>query len=194
MVSAAESRSAGLAARWPTALGIAGAAGAIVVIVLLDREAELFGPVVVLMAGIYLMAYALGRPRMAWLALIVLSVVMSVLLALDAMRPLPVDPAVGMTIVVVALWLWSVARRRFTEGGTFTLQTAGLVGFGAATLVCAVIAPPWALVLAGVAFLAHAAWDAYHFHKNKVVDRTYAEFCGVVDVLVGPALIIAAFV
>jgi hypothetical protein len=194
MVSATESRRPGLAARWPTALGIVCALGAIGVIVLLDRDVEFFVPVVATMAGIYLMAYALGRPRTAWLAFFVLSVVVGVLQVLDYERLLPVDPAVAMTIVVVVLWLWAVIRRRFVDGATFTVQTAGMAGFGEVTLVCAVLAPRWALALAGAAFLAHAAWDAYHFRVNKVVNRPYAEFCGVLDILVGPALIIAAIV
>jgi hypothetical protein len=65
--------------RWPTAVGLVGAAGAVAVIALLDDEVETFGPVVVMMAGIYLMAYALGRPVTAWLALFVLSAAVSVL-------------------------------------------------------------------------------------------------------------------
>jgi hypothetical protein len=121
-------------------------------------------------------------------------VVVAVLQVLDDAGLVPIDPAVGMTIVVVVLWLWTVMRGRYADGATFTLQTAGMVVFGTVTLVCAVIEPRWALVLAGVAFLAHAGWDAYHFRTNKVVDRPYAQFCGVLDILVGPALIIAAIV
>jgi hypothetical protein len=165
-----------------------------VVIALLDREADLFGPIVVTMAGIYLMAFALGRPGTVWIALAVLSVVVSVLLALNQFDALPVDPAVAMSIVVVLLWLWTVARGRYKDAGTFSLQTAGMVGFGAVTLVCAAIAPRWGILLAGAGFLAHGVWDAYHFRAKKVVDRRYAEFCGVVDALIGPALIVAALV
>jgi hypothetical protein len=179
--------------RWPTALAIVGLAGAIVVIVMLDREAELFGPVVVMMAGIYLMAYALGRPSTAWLALLVLSAAISVLQVLHEEDVWPVDPAVGMTVLAALLWLWTVLRRRFTDGATFSLQTAGLIGFGAVTLVCAAVAPRWGTALAGVGFLAHGVWDAYHFRANKVVHRSYAEFCGVVDLVMGPVLIIVAF-
>jgi len=47
--------------------------------------------------------------------------------------------------------------------------------------------------LAGIAFLAHAAWDVFHFRADKVVHQSYAEYCGVVDLIVGPALILAAF-
>ena len=178
--------------RWPTALGIAGGAGVIAVIALLDREVEFFAPVVVMMAGIYLMAYALGRQSAAWLALLVLSVVVSVLLGLDGAGALPFDPAIGMSGVVLLLWLWTVARRRYTDGATFSLQTAGMVGFGALTLLCVVVAGRWGILLAGVGFLAHGVWDLYHYRANKVVNRPYAEFCGVLDLVAGPALIVAA--
>ena len=38
--------------------------------------------------------------------------------------------------------------------------------------------------------LVHGAWDAYHFAVNRVVSRPWSEFCGVVDLLVGAALLV----
>jgi len=186
------SRRTKLTDRWPTAAAIVAFAGAAVVIAALDLEVEIFGPIVVTMAAIYLMAYALGRPWTVWIALAVLTTVLSVLLVLDLLDVLPVDTAVAMSIVGVLLWLWTVARRLFTDTGTFSLQTAGLVGFGAVTLVCGALAPRWGILLVGVGFLAHGAWDAYHYRVDKVVHRPYAEFCGVLDLLIGSALIVAA--
>jgi hypothetical protein len=192
MTGMAFSRRDRLTDRWPTAAAIVASLGAAFVIASLDRELELFGPVVVVMAAIYLMAYALGRPRTVWIALAVLSTVVSVLQVLDDEELLPVDPAVAVSIVAVLLWLWTVARGRYHDAGTFALQTAGVLGFGAVTLVCGLIAPRWGILLVGLGFLAHGGWDAYHFRQNKIVHRTYAEFCGVFDALVGPALIVAA--
>jgi hypothetical protein len=192
MTDVALPRRAKLADRWPTALALASVAASIVVIALLDREVEFFGPVVVMMAGIYLVAYALGRPVMAWLGLVVLSTVVSVLQVLDDEGVLPVDPAVAMAVLVLLIWLWTVAQRRFTDGSTFTLQTAGMLGFGAITLVCAAVSVRWGIALAGIGFIAHGVWDAYHYRANKVVHRSYAEFCGVIDLLTGPALLVAA--
>ena len=194
MTGMAFSRRNKLTDRWPTAAAIVASAGAALVIVSLDREVEFFGPVVVMMAAIYLMAYALDRPRTVWIALAVLSTVVSVLQVLDDEDLLPVDPAVAMSIVAVLLWLWTVAGHRHSDAGTLSLQTAGLLGFGAVTLVCGLIAPRWGILLVGLGFLAHGGWDAYHFRQNKIVHRTYAEFCGVLDALVGPALIAAALV
>jgi hypothetical protein len=61
--------------RWPTAAAFAAFSGALFVIVSLDREVDFFGPLVVAMAGIYLMAYALGPGWTVWIALAVLSTV-----------------------------------------------------------------------------------------------------------------------
>jgi len=182
----------GLVDRWPTALALVVIAGAIIAITLVDREAELFGPAIATMAGIYLVAYAIGRPRTAWLAFVALSAVVSLFHLLQRSGGWDVDPAVGMTVVLVVLWLWAVAMRRYTDAGTFSVQTAGMLGFGAITLVCAAVEPRLGVALAGAGILAHGAWDAYHFKVDKIVNRPWSEFCCVVDVGVGAALIIAA--
>jgi hypothetical protein len=41
----------------------------------------------------------------------------------------------------------------------------------------------------GIAILGHAAWDAYHFVRNRVVQRSYAEFCFFTDLLLGAAIL-----
>lgn len=181
-----------LADRWPTALALVFIAGVIAVIALLNREAALFGPSVATMAGIYLMAYADGRPWTAWVAFVVLSVVVTVLQVLAQTDLLDVDPGISMTVVLVLLWLWAVARRRFTAVAMFSVQTAGMVGFGAITLLCAAAEPRLGAALAGIGFLAHGMWDAYHFKANKVVNRQWSEFCAVIDFATGVALIVAA--
>lgn len=192
MTDVASPGRARVADRWPTALAIVFIAFAIAVMALLDREAELFGPSVALMAGIYMMAYALGRPWAAWLAFPLLSTVMSVLQVLDDLDVRWADPFVGIVVVVALLWLWAVARRRFTDRDTFSVQTAGMVAFAAVTLACAAAAPRLGAALAGVGFIAHGIWDAYHFRANKVVHRSFAEFCAVIDIPTGLALLVVA--
>ncbi|MCE7984454.1 MAG: hypothetical protein DYG89_25050 [Caldilinea sp. CFX5] len=52
---------------------------------------------------------------------------------------------------------------------------------------------PWALPLRSSPpsiLLAHAAWDAIHWWRNRVVARVYAEFCGVVDLPLGAAILV----
>ena len=47
-------------------------------------------------------------------------------------------------------------------------------------------------VIAGVGFFTHGLWDAYHFAKNKVVNRPWSEMCVVVDLILGPVLVVVA--
>ncbi|WP_173159492.1 hypothetical protein [Phytohabitans suffuscus] len=185
-------RRARLADRWPTALAIVTVAFAIGLMVAVDDEAELFGPSVAVMAGIYMLAYVLGRPWTAWLAFPVMSTVMSVLQVLHRLDVTWADPFVGIVVVVVLLWLAAIARRRFTDVDTFSLQTAGMVVFAVITLVCAAVTPRLGVAVAGVGFLAHGLWDAYHFKVGKVVHRSWSEFCAVIDVPTGIALLVVA--
>ncbi len=185
-------RQARLTERWPTALALVVIAGAIVVLVVVGRAAELFGPAVATMAGIYLVAYAIGRPWTAWVAFLVLSTVVSALHVLAGLLDDGIDPGVGMTVLLVVLWLWTVARHRYSDSPTFSIQTVGMVVFGAITLVCVAVEPRLGAAVAGLGFLAHGAWDAYHFRLNKVVNRPWSEFCAVVDLGVGVALLVAA--
>jgi hypothetical protein len=111
---------------------------------------------------------------------------------LAAFLALPVGPAAGMTLLLVPLWMWAVARRRFTRARTFSVQTAGMVGFGVIALLTAVPQPHVGTAVAGAGFLAHGIWDIYHFRVNQVVSRSWSQFCAVVDVGVGIALIVAA--
>ena len=192
MTETASTRQARLTDRWPTALALVAIAGVIVVLAVIGRAAELLGPAVALMAGIYLMAYALGRPWTAWVAFLVLSTVVSVLHVLAGVLDNSIDPGVGMTVLLVVLWLWAVARHRYRDSPTFTIQTAGAVVFGAITLVCAAVEPRLGAAVAGIGWLAHGAWDAYHFRRNSVVNRPWSEFCAVVDLGVGIALLVVA--
>jgi hypothetical protein len=181
----------GLAARWPTALALVTVAGALVLIIATDREAEFFGPAVATMAGIYLMAYAIGKPWTAWVAFAVLSAVAAVFHTLAEAEVWSVEPGIGMTAVLVVLWLWVIARRRFTEP-TFTLETAGMLFFGAVTVLVVATQSTTAIVIAGLGWLTHGAWDAYHFRRNTIVNRPWSEYCGVIDLAVGTSLLVAA--
>jgi hypothetical protein len=41
------------------------------------------------------------------------------------------------------------------------------------------------------ALIGHAGWDAYHYLRKRVVARSYAEWCAVVDLLLGAAILIS---
>ena len=172
----------GLTARWPAALGLVVAGAGAAVIAGGDVEKD-FAPGIATMMGIYLAAYAVGRPAAAWPAFAVLGSVAAL------MGVLGVEAAVVMTALLVPLWLWVLARGLADDRPWFALETLGLVVFGGLTLGAFLADATLAGILAGVGWLTHGLWDAYHFVKDRVVARSWSELCAVVDIIVGTLLI-----
>jgi hypothetical protein len=173
--------------RWPTALGVAVAA---VTALDLGSDAGFVPPLsvlVVLMALVYVGAAALGRRRASWVVL---------LAALPVAFLLPrtawVDPLVILLAAAAAFLVLGTVRGRLREPGGLTLQAAGMFAFGAVALAAMYVAPGAGVYLVAFALFGHAAWDAFHYLGDRVVTRPYAEFCGVLDLVLGVAILVLA--
>ena len=166
--------------RWPTALGIAVAA-----LAAFDLENGLeFAALTVLMALVYLGAAALDRRWSAWVVL---------LAGLPLVTFIPptawISASVVLLVVAAVFLVVGVARGQLIKPGGVPLQTAGMLAFGSIVLVALYVGPDLGGKLVAVAILGHAAWDAYHYLRDRVVPRSYAEFCAVVDLLLGAAIL-----
>ncbi len=82
-----------------------------------------------------------------------------------------------------------VARGQLRKPVGLPLQTVGMLAFGSTVLVALNVSPVLGGKLVAIALIGHAAWDAYHFLRNRVVQRSYAEFCIFVDLLLGAAIL-----
>ena len=167
--------------RWPTALGIAVAALATFDV---DDGLE-FAALTVLMALIYLSAAALDRRWSAWVVLLA-----GLPLAFFIPSTSEVVPSVVLLVAAPVFLVLGVARGQLRKPGGLTLQTAGMLGFGSIILVALYANPDLGAKLVGIAILGHAAWDAYHYLRDRVVARSYAEFCAVFDLLLGAAILL----
>jgi hypothetical protein len=176
-----------LARRWPTALALAAVAGCCVLVFRRSLDVE-FAAGVATMMGVYPAAYAIGKPAAAWPAFGVL-----VLVALGFMA-LGVEVGLGMTAVLVLLWLCALARGLARDGRWFGIETAGVFAFGGITIAALAVDPRLGGVLAGVGWFAHGLWDAYHFAHDRVVNRPWSEMCAVVDIPVGLLLLVVSLV
>jgi hypothetical protein len=172
--------------RWPTALGLTVAA-----LTAFDAEinvefVSVVSAIVVLMALIYLSAAVLERRRTAWV------VFLAGFAVLTAGRL--ADSSVGSSIVFLVTALvflvLGVIRGQLRKSGGLPLQTIGMLGFGAIALLALYATPTLGGYLVATALIGHAAWDAIHFRLNRVVARSYAEFCFVVDLLLGAAILL----
>ena len=175
--------------RWPTALGIALAA-----LTAFDLEIDAgsvtsLSALVVLMALVYVGAAALDRRRASWAVFLAGSAVVVVFLdLLDS----AVDASLVLLVAALVFVLVGAVRGQLRKPGGLTLQVAGMLGFGATGLVALYVNPDLGAYLVAFALLGHAAWDAYHYLRDRVVVRSYAEFCGVLDLALGAAILVLA--
>jgi hypothetical protein len=179
----------GLTKRWPAALGLVAGVGVSTTVILgldVDDVADEFAPGIATMMGIYLAAYAAGKPASAWSAFVVLFAV-AVLVG-----PLGLDATVVMTAVLGPLWLWVLARGRARDRPWFAIETLGLAFFGGLTIAAVLADARLAGIFAGVGWFTHGLWDAYHFAKDRIVVRSWSELCAVVDITLGTALIVVS--
>jgi uncharacterized membrane protein len=100
-----------------------------------------------------------------------------------------IEPLVVLPIAATAFLALGVARGLWRRPGGLRLQTLGMLAFGSTVLVALYVNPDLGGKLVAIALIGHAAWDAYHFVRNRVVPRSYAEFCIFVDLLLGAAIL-----
>src|SRR5918997_2945722 len=166
--------------RWPTALGIAVAALAAFDL----RDGTEFAALAVLLALIYLGAAALDRRWTAWVLLLA-----GLPITIFIPSTSEVVPSVVLLIAALVFLVLGVARGLWQKPGGVPLQTVGMLAFGSTVLVALYVDPDLGGTLVAISLIGHAAWDAYHFVRNRVVPRSYAEFCIFVDLLLGAAIL-----
>jgi hypothetical protein len=178
-----------VAHRWPMAVGIAVAALTAFDLRIDVEEVSFLSALVVLMPLVYLGAAVVGRRRFAWAVMLVGLTP----LVLASMLDLRIDLHPAFLVAALGFLALGAARGRLRGPSGVPLQAAGMLVFGATMLVALYVEPVFGGMLVAFALLGHAAWDAFHYLRNRVVPRSYAEFCAVFDLLLGAAVLFVLF-
>jgi hypothetical protein len=93
--------------------------------------------------------------------------------------------------LAVLFFAYGLVRRVRQPGGGLPLQALAMAAFGATAAVALYANEVVGAFLVAAGLLAHAGWDAYHHWANKVVIRSMAEFCFVLDTLLAAAIVVA---
>jgi hypothetical protein len=169
---------------WPTAAGIS-LAGFIALDTSSGRE---LAPILAASGLVYLGAAALRKPTAAWPLFFGTFVVITA----AKIGVAPFDATwvfLGLAALFVGYGLQHGAAHPI-DG--LPLQAIAMVGCGAAAAVALIVTGDVGAYVVAVGLLGHTAWDVYHHWVNKVVVRSMAEFCGVLDTLLAVALVMAA--
>ena len=171
---------------WPSLVGIGFA-----IFVALDmfrgRESgSQLAAIVAASALVYLGAAALQKPSAAWPVFFVTVVVIAAakvgLIDFDATWVL-----LGLAGLFVG---YGLLRGATHPTGGLPLQTIAMVVFGATAAIALFVNEIIGAFVVAAGLLAHASWDVYHHWTNKVVVRSMAEFCVVLDTLLAVAIVI----
>jgi hypothetical protein len=170
--------------RWPTALGVA-----VGVLTVFDLQGGTeLAALTLLMPVVYLGAAALDRRRSAWAVLLAGIAVLTVVPSTSQLVP-----SVGFLVAALVFLVVGVARGQWRRPGGLPLQTVGMLAFGSIVLAALYVDPDLGGYLVAIGLLGHGAWDVYHYLRDRVVARSYAEFCAVLDLLAGAAVLFVLF-
>ncbi|MFF2487307.1 hypothetical protein ACFVSU_12965 [Microbacterium sp. NPDC058062] len=159
---------------WPAALGVLVAAATVYRV----DDGRDVAPVVAASGLVYLAAAATGRPWMAWAAF----GVTLPLITIDKFTEFSATPwilALALVLLIVGL-----ATRANRPSDGMLLQTTAMLLLGATAVVAILLDARIGGLVVAAALLAHAAWDLHHLRARRVVDRSLALFCAVLDILV----------
>lgn len=183
MATTVQVRTAGGVRRWwPAAAGVVTAG---IVAVDIAEGGVGLAPVLAASAVIYLGAAALGRPGASW----------PIFLGAVAVLALADDAAIWVLLGAAALLAgYGLQRGAARPASGLPLQALGMVGFGLAAIVALAVSPDLGSYVVAAGLLGHAAWDVHHHRTGRVVARSLAEFCVVLDTLVAAAIVVATLV
>ncbi len=174
---------AALARRWPTwlallmsALTFGGSASAEGVISLAN--------ILVLLPLGYLVVAKLRRREASWPMAIAGFVLIIALRLLDVISPAAVLAAIALIVLI-----WGAIDGQLRRSDLFSLQALGMFGFGALALAGLVVDPEVGRYLVAAGWFLHGIWDFVHLKLDKVVVRSYAEWCGVLDIIIAAELL-----
>lgn len=167
--------------RWPAAVGIAFA-------VFVAAAGGTTAPVLVAAGFVYIGAAAVGRRSAAWPMFGVTFVLIGAGRFVPGVDPVTLMLAAGLLLAVAGFVLG-----RGRPGHGLPLQLAALLAIGAIAYLASTVSPQVAAVIVAVGLLAHAGWDVWHHRTGRVVSRSLAEFCMVLDALLGILVLWAAF-
>lgn len=169
--------------RWPTWLALALAA-----LTLGDGGGgEISGltQFIILLQLNYVVAALVGRRWLGW-AGVPAAVAISVALQAQSVA----DPTVVLVASAALALAWGTARPHLRRSRSFLMQAGFMVVISATAIAAVAADPTLALYLTAAGWLAHGLWDFLHMWRNAVVSRSFAEWCGTVDIALAVGLLL----
>ena len=143
--------------------------------------------VVTASAFVYLGAAAVQRRAVAWPMFFISVIVITIGFRVPGRDPSWSSWA--MLCIAALMVVYGLIRGALRPPWGLPLQAAALAVFAAAGIIAVNIDAMWAGLLVSAGLLAHTAWDVHHLRTERVVARSMALFCAVLDTFLALAVI-----
>ena len=117
---------------------------------------------------------------------------LALIVTLDNLVHPTVPPALLLLVLPAGYLVIGAARRALHPPLEPALQLGQLMAYAAPAAAAFATGGTAATVLIGAGWLVHAAWDLWHHRRDRVVPRGYAEWCAIVDAVVGGTVLALA--
>ena len=169
--------------KWWPALAGAALAG---FVALPGSAGEESAPILAASGFVYLGAAALRKPSVAWPLFFVTFIVITA----SRLGLIPIDPTWIILGFAALAFVYGVLRGAGGRLEGLPLQTIAMVVVGAGAAYAVIANGVIGAYLVAAGLFAHAAWDVYHHRVNRVVNRSMAEFCCVLDTALAVAIVL----
>lgn len=172
--------------RWPTAFGVVFGASLLAAYWFGFAETERMSQVLTAAGLVYLGAAALKLRAAAWPLFAVTVVLITIGFLVPAFDPFWWMLGIAGVVVVVGL-----ARGAVRPPWGMPLALGAMALIAVIAIMASRLEGPWAALVVAAGLLAHAAWDVFHHRTGRVVVRSMAEFCAVLDTLLALGIVAA---
>jgi hypothetical protein len=148
-------------------------------------------PVITASAFVYFGAAALQHRMAAWPMFFVIVMVITIGFLVPGLNPSWSSWA--MVGIAAVLLVYGLIRGAWRPRWGAPLQAAAMAAFTAAGIAAVHSDAVWAGLLVGAGLLGHTAWDVYHFRSERVVARSMALFCAVLDTFLAVVVLVITF-
>lgn len=146
------------------------------------------GQLLPLLPLLYVVAAVVRRRRASW-PLLVCAFLLFAALGLQDL----VDPALAMVAISAGVAVTGLLRLPArSDRVELMVQAAAMAAFSVVALLALASGPDVARYLLAAGWLGHGVWDLAHLRRGAVVSASYAQWCGVLDVLMAAQLLMVA--
>lgn len=116
---------------------------------------------------------------------------LALLMTFDNWSDPSVPPPAVLLMLPAGYLLIGAVRRSLHPPRVLALQVAGMLGYVALTVAALSAGDRVAGALVAAGWLIHGVWDLAHHRADLVVPRAYAEWCAVIDGVIGLTIVMS---